>query len=479
MPGACESQAIKDQQPPTQVGRVSVASFAILALMILAGCSVAPQYEMPDGVTDPKHELVERIRETPGDIDSHADLLRLQIRDGDMEGAAGTVSHALKHNGSDFRAHLLAAQYHRWQADLISAEKSLLAARDMAPQRLEPRVALSALYHQAYLEEEELEQRRLAFELADADLREEFLLDYAFAASQLGRDSLSAELARKLIGDGAAPRYASRAHALLCELALRGGDDEGAISHLLQAQKLQPREDGLVQFAARLVSAVEDGTALEPLFDETLANQDTPESRWAALFGKWMLAVRKDDPLRPEADAWYQRMELVAQGHPDTLTRRYQLLALSGEHAAEAEETRAQLAESEFGVPDTPQSLDALFRLWRAEDALRIGAATVALSEVVQLEAREPALAGLQIMRVIALFKAREDERCLAGIEAFQQEATEPDQLLASMRWWIMLRGGRSRQVLVEVEKEESPGNATLWIEAVAQFHVYRASARE
>jgi hypothetical protein len=478
MPGIRESLETGMGPAHPRLASGAPALVAVIAILLLAGCAVAPQYEMPDGIVDPKHELVERIREAPGDLAAHADLLRLQIRDGDELGAAATVHHALRHNGTDFRAHLLAAQYHRWQADLISAERSLLTARDMAPQRLEPRVALSGLYHQAYLEDEELEQRRVAYELADASFREEFLLDYAWAAAQLGRDEQAVELANELLNSSPSREYESRAHVLLSELALRAGDEGAAVDHLLKARRMRPREDGLVQFAARLVSAVEDGSKLAPLFDETLATQDTPEARWAALFGKWMLAVREGDPLRPEADIWFERLESVAAGHPDTLTRRYQLLSLNEERAEEAAEARAVLEGSEFGVPDTPRNLAGLLRLWRAEDALRIGAAGIALTELVQLEAREPQMTGLPVMRLIALFRAREDERCIAGIEAWQQEATEPDQFLASMRWWVMLRSGQSRQVLVEVEKS-TPSNATIWIEAVAKFHMYRASTPE
>ena len=85
-------------------------------LLLLAGCTLTPAEndELPAGVSDPKEELVAHIKDNPEDLDSHADLLRLQIKDGDVEGAGTTVAHALNFNGDDYRAHLLAAQFHRW-----------------------------------------------------------------------------------------------------------------------------------------------------------------------------------------------------------------------------------------------------------------------------------------------------------------------------------------------------------------------------
>ncbi len=462
-----------------------LAAWLLCFAGLMAGCTLVPEPpEEPGEVVDQKQELVERIKDTPTDIEAHADLLRLQIRDGDAEGAEATVSHALKFNGTDYRSHLLAAQYHRWQSDLLSAEKSLLTARDLAPQRLEPRVALSGLYHQTYLEAEELEQRRITLELADPTFRDEFMLDLAYASAQLGRDAQAAELATRLVANTAAAAEArSRAHALLSEIALRSADDKTAIEQLVAARKLRPAEAGLVQYAARLVTAVEDPTGLQAVFDDTLATQDVLEARWAALFGKWMLAVRtaekgKKDPLLQDTDQWYLRMEAIAPGHPDTLTRHYQLQRLNPARDREADETRKKLEESEFGLPDSPTTLTAVVMLWRAEDALRIGAPQVGLQQLTKLEAREPGLPGLRVLRTIALFKARDDDQCLGSIEAWQAENKEPDALLESMRWWIMLRRGNGKQVMVEVEKNlEAPNNATLWIRAVARFHVYRAGA--
>lgn len=446
-------------------------------LLCATACTLTPEGpDEPGNIVDQKQELVGRINDSPTDLEAHADLLRLQIRDGDLEGAEATVSHALKHNGADFRAHMLAAQYHRWQADLISAERSLFTARDLAPNRLEPRVALSGLYHQCYLEEAELEQRRIALELAEPALREEFTLDLAYALSQLGRDEQAEALARPMIADQQARAdNRGKAHSLLAEIALRKGDGATAIAQLAAAIKLRPKEAGLIQFAARLVTAVEEPAALSAVFDDTLATQDVLEARWAALFGKWMLSVRAGDGA---AAKWLERLEAVAPGHPDILTRQYQVAKLDPRSDREAEVLRKQLEESDFGVPDSPTTLPALLMLWRAEDALRIGAPDTALEQLAQLEARETGLPGLRVLRTIALFKAREDETCLGAIDAWLAESKEPDQLLQGMRWWIMLRTGRGKEVLVEVEGETQPTNATVWIHAVARFHVYRGASR-
>lgn len=460
-------------------------TFALL--LLLAGCTLTPaeQDPLPEGVSDPKEELVEQIKDNPTDLDSHADLLRMQIKDGDTEGARTTVAHALKFNGGDFRSHLLAAQYHRWQGDLISAEKSLLTSRDMEPAKLEPRVALSGLYNQTYLEEEELEQRRIALELSDPAFKPEFTVDYAYAAAALGREDKASELAKKLISEKDAPAdRLSRAHILLCELALRAENEDEAISQLLKARALQPNYEGIVQYAARMVTGVSDGSALEPMFDETLATQDRAEMRWAALFGKWMLAIQgaakaETDPLATDVDNWWRRLDAVSPSHPDTISRRYQLLMLDPKNAAEAAKTAEQLKQIDFGAPPVANKLSNLMRLWRAEDALRLGAPAITLDEVSQLEIREPGLEGLRVMKVMALFKARDDKDCLGELNSWLDETEQDDEFLVAMRWWVMLRSGRALDVMRELEKrQDDPTNASLWIEAVAKFHVYRAGAQ-
>jgi hypothetical protein len=450
----------------------------LLALLLLGACTLTPENpdELPEGYYDPKEDLVAHLKENPTDLDSHADLLRMQIKDGDVDGAGTTVAHALKHNGGDYRAHLLAAQLHRWQADLISAEKSLLTARDLAPQALEPRVALGSLYNQTYLEAEELEQRRIAMELADAEYRAEFVLDYAYASAALGRDEQARQLADSLLAGGAPPDRLSRANVLLCEIALRADSESVAAAHLIEALKLRPSYDGLQQYAARMVTVLQDASALAPVFDATLATQDRVELRWAALFGKWMLAVKgADDPLHESVDQWYRRLDAVSPSHPDTLSRRYQLLRLEEGRTEEADAALKQLEQIEFGEPPVVSSLASLLRLWRAEDALRLGAPNLTLGELTHLEVREPDTAGLRVMRTMALFKARDDKRCLENLDAWFASAEQPDEFLQAMRWWILLRDGRSLEVLNELrDREREPTNASLWIEAVAKFHVYR-----
>src|SRR5690606_32176877 len=157
-----------------------------------------------------------------------------------------------------------------------------------------------------------------------------------------------------------------------------------------------------------------------------------------------------------------------------TLTRRYQLLALDSGRTVEMEAERKKLLESEFGVPAVPSTLQSLLRLWRAEDAMRIGAPRIALAELDQLDTDEPDMDGLQSLRTIALFRARMDDRCLIEIESQQAALETPDPMLQSMRWWIMLRQGKAKAVLAELEGLESPTNATLRIEAAAQFPVHR-----
>lgn len=451
----------------------------LLSLLLLAGCTIVPDDpdELPEGYSDPKEELVAHLQENPNDLDSHADLLRMQIKDGDAEGANTTVSHALKHNGGDYRAHMLAAQLHRWQADLISTEKSLITARDLAPQALEPRVALSGLYNQTYLEAEELEQRRIAVELADAQFRSEFVLDYAYALATLGRDEEAATTATMLVNEANAPAdRLSRAHVLLCEIALRGDREKDAVTEILNALKHQPDYDGLLQYAARMVTAVGDAKALEPVFDKTLETQDRVELRWAALFGKWMLAVKgAEDPLSEDVNNWYRRLDAVSPSHPDTLSRHYQLLKLDPKREKDSEAALEELKEIEFGEPPVVSTKTSLLRLWRAEDALRLNAPNITLSELTQLEVREPDVNGLRIMRTMALFEARENEKCLENLENWFEQTEEPDEFLVAIRWWILLRDGRSLEVLNELRaREEEPTNASLWIEAVAKFHVYR-----
>ncbi|MCC6464831.1 MAG: hypothetical protein IT463_05770 [Planctomycetes bacterium] len=451
-----------------------MAGLLLATAGLLAGCYAAQEQPLPDEVSDPKLDLVAHIRDNPQDLDAHADLLRLQIRAGDAEGAKGTVAHARKYNPQDFRALLLQAQYDRWQTDLLGAEKSLLAARDLAPDRLEPRVALAGLYNQTYLEGAELEQRRVALELCDAALRPEFALDYAFALAQMGRDGDARKAAEALVAGSA------RAHLLLAELALLAGTDAGAVEHTLAAVALEPAEPGNLQFAARLVCAVEDPAGLKPVFDGALAGQDRAEVRWTALFGLWMLAVRKApaQALSGDADQWRQRLATMDPAHPDLLGRWWQLLKLDPARKAEAEAAGKVLQESSVGMPPEAPTMDALLDLWRAEDLLRLGAGRPCFEAVSQLEVRAPGIAGLRMLRVMALFKARDDTRCLAALDAWLGESEEPDEVLQTLRWWLLLRNSRGPEVLKDLEsRQDAPGNARLWVEAVAKFHTYRGKS--
>lgn len=455
----------------------------LLACFAATACTVVPEEDLPAGVNDPKQDLVAHILDNPGDLDAHADLLRLQVRDGDAEGARTTVGHALKHNGTDFRSHLLAAQYHRWQVDLISAEKSLLTARDLAPLRLEPRVALGSLYHQTYLENDELEQRRLAMELADPALRPEFSLDLAYAAALQGKDAEAEALATPLANDaGNSVAVRSRAWLLLCETALRKDDQAAAADACRKAFELRPTETGLVQYAARLCTVVGAGKLL-PIFDAVLETQDVAESRWAALYGKWISAAvsalsQGTDAFAADNEVLWRRLDAIAPDHPDTLTRRYQVLALAPERKQEFEAAGAKLDKSGFGKPATPRSAAAVLRLWRAEDALRLNAFAISLAEIEQLLVREPDLPNLRVLRALALFKARNDVACLEAIKSMSAETETPDEMLLSVRWWVLLRQGRSKEVLGELETTAGePTNARLWVQAVATFHLYRGAA--
>lgn len=462
-------------------------SWLLACVLLLGACTVVPEEELPEGVEDPKQDLVAHILDNPSDLDAHADLLRLQVRDGDAEGARTTVGHALKHNGTDFRSHLLAAQYHRWQVDLINAEKSLLTARDLAPRRLEPRVALGSLYHQTYLETDELEQRRLAVELADPALRPEFSLDLAYAAALQGKDEQAEALAKPLSEDAANnAAVRSRAWLLLCETALRRGDEAAAADACRKAFELRPTETGLVQYAARLctvVSAEVNGQTLQPVFDKVLETQDVAESRWAALYGKWISTVttalaKGTDAFADDNEILWRRVDAIAPDHPDTLTRRYQALALVPERKEEFEAAGAKLDTGGFGKPAAARSAGAVLRLWRAEDALRLNAFSICLAEVDQLLVREPELPNLRVLRALALFKARNDAACLEAIQAMAAESETPDEMLLSVRWWVLLRQGRSKDVLDELANAPGePTNARLWVEAVATFHLYRGAA--
>ena len=249
---------------------------------------------------------------------------------------------------------------------------------------------------------------------------------------------------------------------------------------MVEARKLNPEDLGALQYAARLVTAVVDGRALAAGFDHALETQDRSEVRWSALFGKWMLAAKEawrkgESPTAGEADALYERLSRVDGAHPDVLARRYQLLQLSPARDDEKKKTGEVLKEMRFGLPALPPTLSDLIALWRAEDSLRLGAPRSCLAALKQVAQSAPGLESSRLLRVMALFKDRQDKACLREVESWLKEQEKKDGILKSLRWWIMLRAGRAREIVYEFEKqEEKMTNAELWIEAVAKFHTYR-----
>lgn len=454
---------------------------ALCSLLFLASCTLPNEEPLPDGVTDQRADLVDHIKDNPTDLDAHADLLRMQIKSGDRAGAETTVAHALKHNAKDFRAHLLEAQYHRWQLDLITTEKALLKARGLAPDRLEPCVALAGLYNQAYLDAEELQLRKVALELCGPELKPEFILDLAYC-HWAQRDAASAEkLSATLAALGESPAgLRSRNQLLQAEIQLnRGGK---AADHIAAAFALAPEDPGTLQFAARAATLLDDAAPLRPLFEQTLAGKDRAELRWTALFGLWTLALRDamakgGNPLGEEPESWRKRLEAMEPGHPDVAGRHYQLLKLDPNRADEAKTLGEQLEELGLGLPPVPSTAAALLTLWRVEDALRVGAVEPAIGQVTELRKAEGNLDGTRMLLLMARFKARQDETCLAEIDAWLAESKETDDILLSLRWWILLRQGKPVDVLTDIEKRGSDNNSRQWLEAVAKFHTYRAGA--
>jgi len=449
-------------------------SFAVLAALV-SSCALPGEEPLPDGMSDNRADLVGHIRDNPNDIDAHADLLRMQIKSGDVEGAMATVSHVLKHNERDFRAHLLDAQFQRWQLNLLGAEAGLRKARDIAPERLEPCVALAGLYNQSYLQREEVRIREIAAGLAPVELRAEFLLDLGLCHWQV-RD---AERAATLNADDAGIPAAVRARALVmrAEMALGRGGSGDAAGYIRAAFRLDPENTGILQFAARAVTVLDDPAPLGELFDETLAGKDRAELRWTALFGHWMLAVRKaadSDPLAEPVERWRLRLEVMEPGHPDVAVRYLQLLRLRPEREAEAKQLEESLNDYGLGTPPAPDTQAALLALWRAEDALRTGAPSVALATIARLEETQPDLEGLRLMRIMALFVACDFALCLEQIDRWLAESGEADEMLLSTRWVILLRLNRPADVLADIRARELKSNAARWFEAVANFHTYR-----
>ena len=454
-------------------------------LLGVSGCIVpgAPGQDDLQNVDDPAVKLVDQLKDKPADLETHADLLRLQIQRGDVVGARGTVEHALFHCGKDFRAHMLAAQFHRWHMDLLTAEKSLLTARDLAPVQVEPRIALAALYRDAVLETQELEQRKIVVEIADSKLKAEFDLDFAYALSQAGQAKPAAAAAQRVIDAAGAGKARARAWILLSQLALDAGDEPAAINAALEARKSDPKERGPLRFIARLAGALKNPEPLLKSFDEALATQEDPEIRFAALFGAWtactkLAVVAQKNPDGADAHAYWMRLRDLDPGQLDAVSRRYQVVSLLQNYTEETKALKALLEEQRVGVPSLPGSLVSLMRVWRAEDCLRLGAAHASLLELQQLEGRETGLGELRLLRATALFVARDDEACLRLVNQMIQESkSEPDELVA-MRWQIALRQGKALELMRELEAQgEKTTNAALWTLAVTRFQVYRKGA--
>ncbi|MEE9312794.1 MAG: hypothetical protein V3V10_10340 [Planctomycetota bacterium] len=476
-----------------KVGNIAVSRKATVAtgallfatiMICLSSCTIAPdEPDQLESSNDPKIELVERIKDNPTDITAHADLMQMQKRSGDAKGARITVAHAIKYMPDDFRTWMIAAEFYRWQNELLDAEKALLKSRDLEPTRLEPRVALSGLYSNAYLEAEELEQRELAIQLADESVRPELQLDLAYATVGLGKLERGKELAIALAANESASDAArSRAHVLLVELSLRADDEPTAIQHALKAWRYQPRYQGLIQYCARLVTVVQNGSELAVVFKATLESLDRMEHRWAALFGLWSIDIQRsinaDESLFGKAiEDYFKRLTEIDPAHPDVLSRRYQMLALDESRESEFAATQEALERLKLGLPPLVKTTTSLLSLWRAQDSLRMGAPNITLTEVDGLEVRQPEIVELRLMRLLAMFRNRDDDACLSTIKEWMSESEEPDEFLQNMRWWIMLRHGRAGEVLSDLnDSKDKPTNSSLWIKAVAKFQMYRES---
>ncbi len=455
---------------------------ALILLLLPAGCIVpgAPDESDLNAVDDNAVVLVDRIKDKPTDLEAHADLLRLQIQRGDAEGARGTVEHAMFHNPGDFRAPLLAAQFYRWQLDLITAEKMLLKSRDLAPAAVEPRIALAALYSECALEEQELQQRRIVTELAEAAFRAEFELDYAYALSHAGRPAEAAQAARRVVDAAGAGKARARAWILLAQLALDAGEEAACLTTALEARKADIRERGPLRFLARLAGALQNPEPLLKSFDEALATQEDPEARFAALFGAWTactkLAVAAGrDPDGQDAHAYWARLRDLDPGQVDALSRRYQVVSLLPTYTEETSAVKQMIEEQRVGLPAKVQSLDRLMLLWRAEDCLRLGAARPSIAALRALEKAEPALPGLRLMLATALFVARQDGPCRDLLASLLAEAkAEPDELMA-LQWQLDLRAGKAPELARALEaRGEQTTQAALWTLAVARLHTYR-----
>ncbi|MCC6574502.1 MAG: hypothetical protein IT462_12000 [Planctomycetes bacterium] len=449
----------------------------ILLCLLLASCVAPDPLEAPEG--DKAAELVARLKDHPTDVEASADLLRIQMERSDAEGARLTVEHTMFHCSGDFRAYLLAAQYHRWQLDLLTAEKELRKARELVPLRVEPRVALAALYRDAALDTDELIQREAAVQLADDATRAELLLDLIYTRATGGQAQRALDQARALANSAAPSLVRCRAWLLISELALDASDETSAVAALLEARKLEPRDRSVVRFAARLAAALANPAPLRAMFEDVLAKQEDPEARFGALFGLWTtdvcLALRAEkDAFSKEIEATWLRLLEIDEGQPDALSRRYLLISLHEHRKPEAERIKQRLEQLGFGAPATASSAAALVRLWRAEDCLRLGAAHPCLAELDQLMPREPRMPALKLLRATGLFVTRQDAACIEYINGLLAETQGKGDELIAMKRQIQLRQGKAIELVRELEGSEPTSQNDIWVLAVARFHTYR-----
>jgi hypothetical protein len=451
---------------------------------VVSGCILPGEAPDPPPGGDPLDAYVETLKDHPTDMDAHASLLREQIKRGDVEGARGTVTHALFHCGKDFHAHFLAAQFHRWQYDFLSAEKSLIEARELAPANVEPRVALAALYRDTMLEREELEQRKLAVELIEKKFKPELDLDYAYSLAQAGEAQAAGDAARRVIIAEGAGQSRFRAWILLGQLALDAGKESEAVAAALEARKEAPTERGPIRFAARLAGALQNPQPLLALFDDVLAKQEDPDSRFFALFGAWTASTKlaiilSKDADGPDAHGYWTRLRDLDPGQLDAISRRYQVISLLPAHKEETAALRKMLEEMQAGIPPVPNTLAELVRLWRAQDCLMLNAARPCLQEIETLQARWPSR-DLFMLKANALFGARDDDACLVQLAQLKDETKGEMPELRFMRWVVQLRKQQAREVMREIEaaaQGDKADNSTLLMEAITRFRTYRKAA--
>lgn len=476
--------AIRQTQHGKRLTRAIQACVLSLAFCAVSGCILPGEDPEPPPGGDPLAAYVDTLKDNPTDIEAHANLLREQIKRGDVEGAQATVSHALFHISKDFRSHMLAAQFHRWQYDFLSAEKQLVEARELSPSNVEPRLALAALYRDALLEREELEQRRLAVALVAPEFKAELDLDYAFSLAQAGEGKAASEAAQRVIDAKGAGNSRFRAWILLGQIALDGGREEDAVAAALAARKEAPKERGPVRFAARLAGALQNPEPLLALFEDVLAKQEDPDSRFFALFGAWTATTKLAVILSQDADGerpheYWTRLRDLDPGQLDALSRRYQVISLLPQRKEETQALRQMLENMQAGIPPLTNTLPELVRLWRAQDSLMLSAARPSLREIEQLQPRWPSR-DLFLLKANALFGARLDDACMALLAQLKEPGKEEMAELRFMRWVVQIRQGQAIAVMREIEamgEQQKADNATLLMLAITRFRTYRKTA--